>query len=282
MSMSDGQQVLVRILRMALSEDERCASVILAALQSADKEALLTEPRELPDFLRAHLTEPLTKEIGPNLTLAVLGDLIAEFESLGVGNDASSDSSPSVKVNTPHVAVPVHPPKSPAAPDNVGGRLPFPRKFRQSVANMVRAASTRLRAVVAASKNGVSHYGERPSVVLVHPDRLARATTARALVNARFDVQAFDLPAQVIPALRSRKEIIVILDVKEGGMESILGALVMANPALAVLAWTEATPAFAETLMMTAGIQKLTVLSKTASALELVDAVRQLARPSSR
>jgi hypothetical protein len=273
-ALSDAQGVLVRILKMALLEDEKCASVLLAGLQSADKESLPTEPEDLLDFARAHLRNPLTREIGPNLTVAVLGDLNAELAPLRTGKNAGSPAS--LKVDTPHVEVPVRSPKSGASPDNVIGRLPFPSKLRRSVANLVRTASMRIRAAVASAKTSPSM--DRLPVLLVHPDRLVRASIARALVNARFDVTGFDASPQLIPALRSRNgACIAILDVCEKGVEATLRSLAISNADVRILAWTDIEGTVAESVLGAAGMKRFVVLPRAAAEIEVVDAARKLA-----
>lgn len=270
LAVSDAQHALVRLLRGVLAADHECASLLLAGLEAADRESLPTEPDELLDFARAHLTEPLTKAIGPNLTLALFNDLSAEIvprrssEANGTGN---------VSVDTPPVAVPVrNSPSEPAA--NVIGRLAFP-KLRRSVANLVRTATTRLRAAVASAK--IAPQSDRLPVLLVHPDRLIRASIARALVNARFDVTGFDTNPELIPAVRSRHgAFIAIVDVGEKGVEAILRSLATANPDVRVLAWTQIEVTVAESVLRASGVKRYGVVPRAAAEIEIVDAARRL------
>lgn len=261
LTLTDAQQVLVRMLTTVLSQDDKCAAILLAGLQSADKESLPTEPDELLDFARAHLTEPLTKGIGPNLALALFNDLSAEIKH----KNGSATS-----VSTPHVAVPVR-----SAPrDHILGKMPFP-KLRKSVANLVRTASMRIRAAVASSKT--SPGGDHLPILLVHSDRLVRASIARALVNARFDVTGFDTTPQLVPALRSRNgPCIAILDIWEKGVEALLRSLAMANPNVRILAWTDIERNVAESVLGASGVKGFVVLPRAAAVIELVEAARKL------
>jgi hypothetical protein len=274
---SAAQRELVRILRMALPDESKCREVVRNAMQSAGLQEVPAEPDEIIHFVQEHLAPRLTAEIGPKLVFAFVDDLEAEIGRLKAGTDPTSDTYVGTPTASPNEKAPPNPSPRDGRSAHVIARLPFP-KLRESVANLVRTASTKLRAVVAsASKNAVSHYGHRPSVVLVHSDRLARASIARALVNARFDVHAIDSPSQVLSAARTRQDaVIVVMDVKADGAESILGVLAMENPRVRMLAWTDAPSAYAETLFRTVGILKYGVLPKTASAIELVDSVRRL------
>lgn len=270
-TVSDAQQTLVRLLRRVLSEDEKSASILLDALQAADKEALPSEPEELLDFVRSYMTDPLTKVVGPNLTIALINDLSAEIKP---------NKGDGARVNTPHVAVPVRPPPKGAVPPNgIKMKLPFP-KLRQSVANLVRTASTRIRAAVASAKT--SQRADRLPVLLVHPDRLVRASIARALVNARFDVTGFDSTPQLIPVLRScNRPCIAILDVWEKGVEATLRSFAMANPDVRILAWTDIEATVAESVLGASGIGRFAILPRAAAEIELVEATRKLVPPPS-
>lgn len=109
-----------------------------------------------------------------------------------------------------------------------------------------------------------------------------RASVARALVNARFDVSAFDTVPQLISALKSRKgSCIAIFDIWEKGVEATLRTLVAANPQVRILAWTDIEATVAESVLAAPGVKGFAVRSKTGAEIELVDSVRRLARESS-
>jgi hypothetical protein len=57
------QRALVRISRMALSEDDKSRRAIRDALQSAGRGQLPTEPVELLGFVRAHLAPRLSDAV---------------------------------------------------------------------------------------------------------------------------------------------------------------------------------------------------------------------------
>lgn len=267
-SLSDAQRVLVRHMRGVLPDDANCAAVVLASLDSARIDALPTEPIELIDFTREHLVPALKKEIGPKLAFALLNDVTVEIREMG----EASSRGPNIK--TPLVVIPVRPPPKDASGVNGAVKVSFP-KLRRSVASLVRTASMRIRAAISSAKTSPS--GDHLPVLLVHPDRLVRASIARALVNARFDVTGFDSTPQLIPTLRSRKgACIVVLDIWEKGVEATLRSVAMANPDVRILAWTDMDKSAGESLLRASGAKRFAVLSRTAAEIELVDAARKL------
>lgn len=276
LALSDPQRRLVRKLRILVPEDAKCAAIVLASLDGDERDALPTESGDLLDFVRVHLMPPLREEVGPNLAAALLNELTTEVMEMG----EAPSRGPNIK--TPQVVIPVRPPPKNASGVNGTVKVSFP-KLRQSVANLVRTASMRIRAAVASAKSSpaASHLGHRPLVLLVHSDRVVRASIARALVNAGFDVSVFDATLKLIPELKRRTgSCVAIFDIWEKGVEATLRTLVAANPEVRVLAWTDIEATVAESLLAMSGVKGFVVLPKTGAEIELVDSARRLLRES--
>lgn len=250
---SAGQQALLRILRVAIPDDERRKRAIDDALRSADLDELPDEADALLRFVRAHLVPRLTGHV-PARLIAALVDPVG---------------------NARRAAKLTPPPESELKPTVT----PFP-KLRQSVRNLVRTtSSSKFRAAppVAAAPGKPADARTPTSVLLVHPDRVLRASLARALIKARFDVSVFDAAAQVPAAVQGPGDgVIVIVDVRAKTGESELRTLAGALPSARLVAWSEMAPPETEVMLRRAGATSFRVVPRAASDHEVLDNVHKL------
>jgi hypothetical protein len=254
---------LSRLLRLAVPDPERRREVIDEALRSATKLELPTVPTELLDFVRRHLVPTLTNDVGPSLAFAILADLSSALES----------SSASGSRNTPMVeALVAVPAESPLPAVRLLDRLPLP-KLRDSVTRLARS----VREVIHPRDRKLIESADRRKVFLVNADRVLRATSARALLRAGFDVEAVDCPEDVLPALRSQRgSAIAMLDLTDVATREALPILVAVSHELRVVATSAQGQDVATTLLGSAGVRRFVVLPKHSTPGELVDAAREL------
>jgi hypothetical protein len=270
---------LARMLRLALPDEERCRRALRGALQSANRAELPTDGDELLGLVRAHLAPQLSGDVAPNLVFAMIDDLKAEIELQRAGKDPTSSSRLRAATHFPPPATP--PAEETARPESGSfasspGDTPFP-KLRASVSNLRRATANALRSVPSGAAPVASAAAGPTSVVLVEPDRMMRASLARSLVGARFDVSVLETMSQVQEWLQGRAEaVIAVVDVAANGVESSLHALVGEHPALSVVAWTDEPQEAVTQVLLSAGVRQFRVVAKTASALDVVDGVRAL------
>jgi hypothetical protein len=264
------QRTLVRVMRTVFPNEARCRWAIHDALRSARRTELPRDTPELLQFVRTHLVPRLSGVIAPSVMLFLLDELASELDPQGV---ARHNGGPPTPATTPEPIASV----------------PFP-KLRRSFAKLARTASTKLSAVRAPSPetkgpaSGV--VSRRGSLVLVDSDRLTRASLARALVNAKFDVSVVDGPSQISDALKGqahRTLVVMRVGQHDGGT---LRALAAAHPDLPLVAWTSVPPSTAERLLSVAGVARSIVISQTATYLEIIDGIRtflaELDRPVAR
>ncbi len=278
-------QALSRILRLALPDEEACQRALRDALRSANKVELPSDGEELLTLVRAHLAPQLSRDVAPNLVFALIDDLKAEIELQRAIKDPTSSARLKAATCFPP---PVSPPATPPASERreggvvvgrlVGNDTPFP-KLRASVSHLRRTTATALR---------VAHPGGQPppapapvaadpaSVVLVEADRMMRASLARSLVGAHFDVSVMETSADLVAWLPGHdEEVIAIIDVTAEGAEAGLRSLAETHPALSVIACTDAPAAVVEGILATLGLQRYRIVPKGASA-QVVDGVRAL------
>ncbi len=118
----------------------------------------------------------------------------------------------------------------------------------------------------------------RPSVILVDGDRFGRASLARALVQAQCDVTVLDSASEVVTALASGEWLdVVITDVDGVDVESMLRALQRLRPTTPVIAWTRATRAVAEHVLLTANVASFEIIAKASRTSEVIELVRRFA-----
>jgi hypothetical protein len=90
-------------------------------------------------------------------------------------------------------------------------------------------------------------------------------------------VTVLDTNPELVPAATELKgPCVVIMDIRDKGIEATLESLVVANADVRILAWTDVAGAVAESVLDAAGVSDFRVLPRTATEIELVDAVRRL------
>src|SRR4029077_989167 len=112
------------------------------------------------------------------------------------------------------------------------------------------------------------------SVVLLGSDRLTCARLARSLVGAHFHVKVLET-FQIDPSVT-----IAIVDVTEDWIDGSLRALVSAHPDICVVARTDLSQSMAELILAAAGVHRFQVVSKAASALEILRGLHALSGAS--
>ncbi len=287
-----GQRALLRLLRVVLRDEEKCREAIHDALAEARRAELPEDPHELLLLVRTYLAPRLLKVAPPNLVMALIDDLSAEMDERSSGGLASSrmraktpypgssGSTSAGKATEPPPVSAQRPIARAAGAEGATSSTRFP-KLRESVAKLVRTASTRLNAVrqsVIETKNTPSGFASRKvSVVVVESDRLARASLARALVSAKFDVSVLDSASQIAETLRTRSEMVVlIVDTGEEGIVSALRGVARDHPHVPVIGWSTSPAAHVESLLTTAGIRRSAVVPRSAASGEAVEAVRRM------
>jgi hypothetical protein len=282
------QRAFVRVLRMALPEDERLRRALRDALDSAGLTDLPSEPGELLRLAEEHLVPRLEGEIVPNLLLAMTEDLAVEMDQpAGKGpSKRSRMAAPTVRAPArprPTERPPPHPRDHGAALENFltdRVKTPFP-KPKRSVAKLGRTTSAKLRKALKDPVDpALTLFGERPTVFVVESDPVVRASIARSLVSAQCDVRVMDSISDLLLVVEGggRAAIAIAIVTVDGlGVGATLQALVGAKISLWILARTEA-PSMAEGILTAAGVRNFGTVSKAASGLQLLEAVRLVAR----
>jgi len=109
---SGAQRTLVSLLEMAYGGAVAAKVAVDAALALAGRDELPTSGSELVAFVRAHLLESLTEEIGPRLTMALLDDLAGQLDPSGIPPPPDSTVPPS-SVPRPVARIALNPGSSP-------------------------------------------------------------------------------------------------------------------------------------------------------------------------
>ncbi len=85
---------LLSLLELALGGHTRAEEALDNALAEAGRDDVPTERTELIAFVRAHLVNVLTAEIGPRLTLALMDDLLSHLQHTEPSSGAIPTASP--------------------------------------------------------------------------------------------------------------------------------------------------------------------------------------------
>jgi CheY-like chemotaxis protein len=88
---TSAKSTLLSLLQMACGSSGAALDLLDQALVRAGRDELPGSTSELVAFVRAHLLGPLSEEIGPRLTMALVDDLVAEL-----GEPASVPAQPTV------------------------------------------------------------------------------------------------------------------------------------------------------------------------------------------
>jgi hypothetical protein len=281
------EQALLRSLRLALPDDKQARGALAAALAASRRAELPQGPDELFVWARTYLAPSLTRSVAPNLVLAMLDDLAAHLEDLrqeGASGGTRMRATTRLPPSSGEIPAERLPPERRAVEVRATedrrptARIRFPR-LGESVAHLVRTVSTSLKAVTVRGpplKSAPSGVRSKPvSLVLVAPDRLERASLARVLVNARFEVAGVDGIDRLEESLRGQKDrrVIVVFRTKPGTLDGI-GAVADAHSELPVFAWSD-QPYVDETRLRAAGFRHCASCAKDLAQVEIVDAIRQ-------
>jgi hypothetical protein len=221
---------LLALLEMAYGSKPPAAAALERALALAGRHDLPARGAEAVAFVRAHLMDILTVEVGPRLTMALIDDLVVSIES------------------TPEEEVP--------------GSAP-PESMPRPVARVeLRSRATQpTRAEVC--------------VLLVDPDRVGRASLARAFVRVRGAVTVVDSIEDLDEALSGSARIdVAIVDVNHVLAEPIASAIVAALPGVLLVVRSSDTTR-ARSLIAATGAQRSEVRLRDAPPEELIEAVRR-------
>jgi hypothetical protein len=245
------QQVFGRLLRLAVPDAERRSDILDAALGSSGKVEVPADPDELLDFVRRHVVPGLTKEVGSSLAETVVGDLVSEIRGCATQSGRGA----------PTLAMPVVTPRD-EGPPRSGAFGSGPR---------------RVQVALHASREAPPPSGEqiaRRMVFVVHRDRVLRAAVARALLGARFDVDAVDDVAALVPLLRPELGMVVIvLDVGATKLEVLRSLVETHDPFVVAIAVKpdEATKTLADS-----GVGRYVVVPRQAAPAEIAERAREL------
>ena len=97
---------------MAYGGVDGARAAVAQALALAGREELPTSGSELVAFVRAHLLESLTEQVGPRLTMALLDDLAGQLDPSGIPPPPDSQAPPS-SVPRPVARIAMHPVSAP-------------------------------------------------------------------------------------------------------------------------------------------------------------------------
>jgi CheY-like chemotaxis protein len=97
---------------MAYGGVDGARAAVAQALALAGREELPTSGSELVAFVRAHLLESLTEQVGPRLTMALLDDLAGQLDPTTVPPPPDSQAPPS-SVPRPVARIAMHPVSAP-------------------------------------------------------------------------------------------------------------------------------------------------------------------------
>lgn len=257
---------LARHVRELIADERKRLDLLAAALKAAGRSKLPDHPAEILEFAKLHVRPLLDSEVGHTHVAAHLAELEAFVEQL-----EPRSCNPEAELAQRR------------APDTTAPTLkPPPRpRLTESVATFVRTASTKLRAVLASTPRVTAARAGRPGVVLVHRDGVIRAGMARALVSARFDVNALESSSQVLPTVRAAPTAAaVIMNASE--LVPMLPELLAVVPSVAIVAWSTRPAATVEMQLTEAGVGTYVIVPREASSIEVVDATAKLLAPRRR
>jgi hypothetical protein len=271
-------QALARILRLALPDEGACKRALQGALRSANRAELPSDGDELLRLVRAHLAPQLSKEVPPNLVFALIDDLKAEIEQQRATRDPTSSSRMRAATSFPPAVDPSAAllDAMPALGD-ASGAAPFP-KLRASVTNLRRTtASAPMRSATVPTSASAPLEALPPSVVVVEPDRMTRASLARVLVGARFNVSVLENVSELWPWMREHPErVVAVIDIMAEGVHTALQPVAASHPTMSVVAWTDAAPALVEIALSSLGLTHCGFAPKAGAGAQVVDRVRAL------
>lgn len=255
-SLDRAQALLVERLEAAFDGDPGARIFLQAALRSARRGALPTDPEAILDFARAHLLGPLTEELGGRAVAAFLDDLTRALRT------PVSDVEVSADVELDDESLGLESGEG-LRPSRIPTALPPPPRDRE--------AST-----LPPSKSVRSGPCGRPRTLLVHGDRLTRAILARQLVAAGCDVTVIETPTDLATVTEALPDFAVV-DLAARGAQDLLRRIVARNPGLQVLGLVP-PGCDASALFRAAGIGRHETISHAARAAVIAARLRELQR----
>lgn len=260
------------MLEDAFAGDPGARVFVQAALRTARRTTLPSEPDAILDFARAHLVGPLTEELGPRAVAEFLDNLqkaVRPRIASGVEGGGVSDSGVrAVEADLSTLDIPSSPNVPAAAPSSA------------SVAALSRPSTSRpdprSEEPVSSSSNPPRSSGTRQRIrtLLVYSDRFTRASLARQLVAASCDVTVIDSIVDIASVTDFPGVAIVDLAARE--IDLVLSAMVARNPQLRVVALLAGDES-AEELLEAARVKKFQTVPRSMRAPELVEMLRRLA-----
>jgi hypothetical protein len=121
-------------------------------------------------------------------------------------------------------------------------------------------------------------------VFVVHPDAVSRVSIARAIVSGGFDVASLRASDELAAALAAEVEggaddgrMIILIDLDEPAIASILREVTAQHPRIGVIARTHRGPIDAEVMLSAVELDRSVIVARAASEAELLDAARRIA-----
>jgi hypothetical protein len=234
---------LYELLELSLGNQLVARAAVAHALGLAGRDELPERGPELLAFVRAHLVNILTGELGPRLTIALLDDLADELDpgAVDLSNELPRSSEPAPSTTPPFSG---------------------PREVLARVAVQQAPPSSK-------------PTGARMRVLLVDPDRVGRTALARALVRAHSVVTVVDTIAELDGCFAGGETFdIAVIDAHHPSADALVSNLTSRLPLVAVVS-RSGDAAATEALLVSRGVTRFEVRSRDAPAEELVVAMRR-------
>lgn len=262
-TLGPAQTVLVERLEAAFDGDPGARIFLQAALRSARRAALPTEPEAVLDFARAHLLGPLAEELGGRAVAAFLEDLTRALRR------PDSEVEVSAEIELDDVALGLE-------TGEVSGEVLRPSRIPTALRPPPLDRGGRVSSIPPSNSGPVR---VRSRAVLVHGDRFTRALLARHLVAAECDVTIVETFADLAAGDVLPDVAVVDLDVHD--VHLLLAGMVRRNPGIRVLGLVP-PGCDAPALFRAAGVETHETTSHAAKSAEIAARLRALALRSSR
>ncbi|HEY6458569.1 MAG TPA: hypothetical protein VIY73_00415 [Polyangiaceae bacterium] len=241
------QRTLVSLLEMAFGDVHTAHTAVASALVVAGRDELPREPAEMVAFVRAHLLTPLSDQIGPRLTMALVDDLL-------------------VRLDLPSSAIVEEPPPS---------SVPRPIARIAARAAASTSASSGSSPAIPSSRVRKATLG----VVLVDADRVGRTGVARALLRAHWDVTVVESTEELRSLLDVGEPVdVALVDAAHPSAPALFEAIGRAHPGIVVVA-RSADAIRTRAHLTELGVERFDVRSREAPAEELIDAIKRAREP---
>lgn len=213
----------------------------MEALRSGDRDSLPADPTELVAFARAHLAEPLTREIGEILARGCLDALDLEIEK--------------AKTRPP-------PPPSKSIPPHDGD---VPNRMKAALAAGTTRSSDRATVLLVHSD-------------CVVRATIARAFVLGGFDVSTFEAMNEISLAADLNSIKRTIAIVNLDDAKDEAELKSITSSVSSDAKLGVVARTDQSDAAAHSALVNAGVNRAIVVRRNASDVELVEAARKIDR----